>query len=195
MADTRETKNRERTRSYGGGPAHGGSTYPRTERGTPAARQTGTSISASNTTPFSMMRRMLEDMDRMFFDFGGTPLSGSWSGDVGGGTIWAPEIETFRRNDQLVVRADLPGMTRENVNVELEDDTLLISGERRDEYKEERDDFYRSERSYGRFFRAVPLPEGVDPNSARAEFKDGVLEVTVPLPRETERQSRRIEIK
>lgn len=186
MADTRETKHREKSGSYPGTRPKGTS-FPRPAR--------STSVTPRRTdSPFSMMRRVLEDMDRMFFDFSGGPPPERWSGHPDR-TFWAPQIETFRRGDQLVVRADLPGMNKENVNVEVEDDTLLISGERQDEYNEERDDFYRSERSYGSFFRAVPLPDGIDPNSAKAEFKDGVLEVTVTVPKAPEQKGRRIDIR
>ena len=194
MADTRETKTPDRTRSYAGRSPGSAPSYRRSGGSTSVSpRQSGTSLSAG-ASPFSMMRRMLEDMDRMFFDFAGGGVPDVFSGAGLERGIWSPQVETLRRGDQLVVRADLPGMTRENVNVEVEDDTLLISGERQDEYNEERDDFYRSERSYGRFFRAIPLPEGIDPNSAKAEFKDGVLEVSLPMPKETPRQSRGIAI-
>lgn len=188
MADTRETKNQDRTRSYAGGRSLSSSNYPR-------AGRPGSLPSREANTPISMMRRMLEDMDRMVYGFTGGALPELWSGGDLERSLWSPQIETFRRDNQLVVRADLPGMNKENVNVEIEDDTLLISGERQDEHEEERDDFYRSERSYGRFFRAIPLPDGVDPNSAKAEFKDGVLEIAVPVPKEPERSSRRIDIK
>ena len=188
MADTRETKDRDRTRSYSGGRSLSNPNYPRTERTSPPATQ-------PSSSPISLMRRMLEDMDRMLYGFAGGAFPDMWGGEGAERSIWSPQLETFRRGDQLIVRADLPGMNKENVNVEVEDDTLLISGERQDEQREERDDFYRSERSYGRFFRAIPLPEGVDPNSAKAEFKDGVLEVTVPVPKEPERRSRRIDVR
>lgn len=189
MADTRETKNQERTRSYAGGRSLSTPGYPRSGR--------STSLTSGPTagSPFSIMRRMMEDMDRMFFDFAGGGLPDTWAGSGLERGTWAPQVETFRRGDQLVVRADLPGMKKDNVNVEVEEDTLLISGERQDEFKEERDDYYRSERSYGRFYRAIPLPEGIDPNSAKAEFKDGVLEISMPVPKEPQRENRRIDIK
>ena len=195
MADTRETKTQDRTRSYAGRGTTTGTPYQRTSGSTSVSpRQSGTSLT-TGSSPFSMMRRMLEDMDRMFFDFAGSGIPDVWSGSGTERNMWSPQVETFRRGDQLVIHADLPGLKKENVNVEVEDDTLLISGERQDEYNEERDDFYRSERSYGRFFRAVPLPEGVDPKSVTAQFKDGVLEISLPVPKEPQRQSRRIDIK
>ena len=112
-----------------------------------------------------------------------------------GSQVWTPQIETFRRGDKIVVRADLPGLDKENVNVEIDEDALTISGERQNEFKEEGDDYYRSERSYGRFYRAIPLPEGVDEKQIDARFKDGVLEVTLPAPKEETRERKRINIK
>ena len=108
---------------------------------------------------------------------------------------WAPQVETFRKEDKLVVRADLPGMPKDNVNIEVDDDVLVISGERSDETRDDRDDYYRSERSYGRFFRAIQLPEGVDADKIDATFKDGVLEVTIPTPKVTTPKNRQIKIR
>jgi HSP20 family protein len=108
--------------------------------------------------------------------------------------LWAPQIETFQRGDQFVVRADLPGMKKENVNIELRDDSLTIEGERREEREEDREGFYRSERSYGSFCRVVALPEGTIPESAKATFNDGVLEVTIQAPPREVSRTRRVEI-
>jgi HSP20 family protein len=80
------------------------------------------------------------------------------------------------------------------VNVEIDEDTLTISGQRQDEFKEEKDDYYRSERRYGRFFRAIPLPQGVDENQIDAKFSNGVLEVTLPAPKEPTHERKRINI-
>jgi HSP20 family protein len=135
--------------------------------------------------PFSLIRRMTEDMDRVFENALGRGL---------GERAWAPEVETFRRDDKLVVRADLPGMKKEDVNVEVNEGVLAISGERCDEREDKRDDFYRSERSYGQFYRAIPLPEGVSADQCEATFKDGVLEVTLPAPR-AETKGRKIQVR
>ena len=104
-------------------------------------------------------------------------------------------METFRKDDKLIVRADLPGMAKDNVNIEVDDDVLVISGERSDETRDERDDYYRSERSYGRFFRAIQLPDGVEADKIDATFKDGVLEVTIPTPKVATPKNRQIKIK
>ncbi|MFL5620123.1 MAG: Hsp20/alpha crystallin family protein [Gemmatimonadaceae bacterium] len=170
-------------------------------RGTAPAAGYGTS-----GTPFSLMRRMAEDMDRIMEDFGFGPSLGiapllSSSSGLGRGTsstqtgVWAPQLETFRRGDKLVVRADLPGLRKEDVNVEVDDGVLTITGHRAEEQVDDRDDYYRSERSYGQFFRALPLPDGVTGDQCEATFNNGVLEVTLPLPKEQERKAKRIEVK
>jgi HSP20 family protein len=149
---------------------------------------------------------MAEDMNRIFGDlgvgpsFGISPLLSPSLGQgrgltSGGARAWAPQLETFRRGDKLVVRADLPGLRKEDVNVEVDDGVLTISGHRSEEQVDEGDDFYRSERSYGEFFRALPLPENVSGESCEATFKDGVLEVTLTLPKQQERKARRISVK
>jgi HSP20 family protein len=160
----------------------------------------------SSSSPFGLMRRMAEDMDRILEDFGFGPtlatsplFSPSLSPTFGGSALqsrnWAPQVETFRRGDNLVIRADLPGLRKEDVNVEVDDGVLSISGERSEEQVDDRDDYYRSERSYGRFYRALPLPEGANAENTEATFKDGVLEVTLPLPKQPERKARQIQVK
>lgn len=143
-------------------------------------------------SPFGLMRRFADDMDRLLQDFGfnqnafSSPLAASrdlWKTQAARGA-WSPQIETFRRGDNLVVRADLPGLKREDVKIEVDNDVLTISGERSTEHEEKRDDYYSSERSYGRFYRAIPLPEGIKADDTQASFRDGVLEVSIPVPRE-----------
>jgi HSP20 family protein len=162
-----------------------------------------------SSSPFSLMRRMAEDMDRLFEDFGfGLPgialspaLSSSATPRRGGSTNsfartgWMPPIETLRRGDKLVVRADLPGLRKEDVSVEIDDGILTISGERSEEDVDDREGYYHSERSYGQFQRSLALPEGITGESCDATFKDGVLEVTIPVPKEAERSARKIQIK
>ena len=85
-------------------------------------------------------------------------------------------------------------LTRDDINVELSDNGITIEGERKNEHEEKREGYYRSERSYGKFYRRIPLPEGIDPRNANASFNDGVLEITMPAPKREERKSRRLEI-
>jgi len=151
--------------------------------------------------PFTLMRRMAEDMDRLFQDFGFANAVPSISSAAGArdpwlharsiAQGWAPQIETLRRGDRLIIRADLPGLKRDDVKVEVDGDVLSISGERRNEREDNRDDYYRSERSYGRFYRAIPLPEGANADDINASFRDGVLEVSLPAPRDSAAARRR----
>jgi HSP20 family protein len=96
------------------------------------------------------------------------------------------------QDGQLVVRADVPGVNRDQIEVEIENGQLVVSGERKEEHEERRGGFYRTERSYGRFYRAIPLPDGVKPEQAQATFNNGVLEIRIPLPEQP--QSQRIQV-
>jgi HSP20 family protein len=147
-------------------------------------------------TPFGMMRRFADEMDRMFEGFGfpsmtGRPL-GQW-GDSWGMERFSPQIDIFERDGKLIVRADLPGMTKDNVNVEVTDDAVVIEGERKFEHEENAKGIYRSERGYGHFHREIPLPEGVKTENATANFKNGVLEVTLDAS-QTNKNRKRIDI-
>jgi HSP20 family protein len=143
--------------------------------------------------PFSMMRRMQEDMDRMFGGFGrGRGWMAPWT-DVEGAD-WTPAIEAFQRGDEFVIRADVPGLSRDDLSVEIGDDAVTVRGERKYDHKEEREGVYRSERAYGSFYRVVPLPEGAVTESAKANFKEGVLEIVVKAPPHEVRRGRRLEI-
>jgi HSP20 family protein len=96
--------------------------------------------------------------------------------------MWAPQIEVLENEKTLTVRADLPGLNKEDINVEIKDDFLVVSGERKLEEEEKREGFYRSERNYGSFYRAIPLPEGAKMDNAKATFVNGVLEVNIEVP-------------
>jgi HSP20 family protein len=152
-------------------------------------------------SPFAFMRRFSEEMDRLFddFGFGGGFLTPSFGrglsrfGDLGQ-SVWSPQVEVFKRGGQLVVRADLPGMTKDDINIDVTDDALVIRGERKSEREENEEGYYRSERSYGSFYRQIPLPEGVNAEDANATFRDGVLEITMQAPQREEQRSRRLEI-
>ena len=142
--------------------------------------------------PFSQFRRLTDQMER-WFEAVGAPRRSYRSAETGLGG-WAPEIETFMRDNKFVVRADLPGLNKDEVSVEVTDDSLVIHGERQQAHEEEREGYYRSERSYGRFYREIPLPEGALPETAQANFKDGVLEITLTAPPREVTKPRRVEI-
>ena len=143
--------------------------------------------------PFAMMRRIQDDFDRLFGGFGlgqgwGAPIAERQRMD------WTPAIEAFQRGNEFIVRADVPGLSRNDLTVEVGDEALTIRGERKYDHEEERDGVFRSERSYGSFYRVVPLPEGTLSESAKANFKDGVLEIVIQAPSQEVRRGRRIEI-
>jgi HSP20 family protein len=95
-------------------------------------------------------------------------------------TMWTPDVEMFEKGTELVIRADVPGMKREDITVELTDGYVTLRGERKQEKEEHKEGYYRAERTYGSFYRMLPLPEGVKVNEAKAVIRDGVLEITMP---------------
>lgn len=135
------------------------------------------------------MRRFSEDMDRLFGDFfrpspfrwGDWPERMHWPSGFGEATYW-PELEVHHTGDKLVVQADVPGLKREDVSVEVRDNELCISGERRSESEHTAGRYYRTERSYGSFSRTIPLPEGAKPDTASATFDNGVLRIEIEAP-------------
>lgn len=150
--------------------------------------------------PFGVMRRFSEDMERVFDDFEGFRVPGFFNRELFPfrpefkDFEWMPQVEVLQTNGDLMVKADLPGLTKDDVKVELTDEVLTISGERKEEKEEKHEGFYRSERKYGRFYRQIPLPEGVKTDEANATFRNGVLEVTVPVTKSTS-NARKLEIK
>ena len=116
-------------------------------------------------SPFRMLDRFAEEMDRLFDDFGFgrgwiAPRLGFGRPLIRRAEEWLPDVEMLQRNNELVIRADLPGMTKDDVKVDVTEDAITIQGERKREHEEEKAGVYRSERSYGSFYRSIPLPEG-----------------------------------
>jgi HSP20 family protein len=146
----------------------------------------------ASRNPLGMMQELSHEMDRLFESFFyGTPARGQAQAPA----LWVPQVEMREEGDKLRVSVDLPGVGKERVRVDIEDGALIVQGERRDERSEadEQQGFRRTERIYGAFYRAIPLPDGVDVEHAQAEMKDGVLEITLPLARQE--TGRRLEIK
>ncbi|MBI3965247.1 MAG: Hsp20/alpha crystallin family protein [Chloroflexi bacterium] len=101
---------------------------------------------------------------------------------IGETTAWAPKIDVFEKNGDMVVKAELPGIRKEDIQITLEEGYLVLRGERKAESEVKEQDYYRSERSYGQFYRCVPIPSTVKPEQVKARFDDGVLEVRLPKP-------------
>ncbi len=133
--------------------------------------------------PFSLMRAISDDIETFFNEMGmgvgRWPISARLFEKTHG--AWLPVVEVEEKAGKLFVRAELPGLTRENVKVEIGENVLTIEGERTESTREKTDEYFRSERSYGHFSRTLALPETVKTDSAVATFKDGVLEVTFDI--------------
>jgi HSP20 family protein len=160
----------------------------------------------STANPFALMRRFAGEMDRLFEDFGvgtrmhiprfvsrGHELLRREAGLVP--AEWLPRVNVMEREGHLVVRADLPGLTKDEIKVEIHDNMLTIQGERKHDEKQEREGYCYSECSYGSFYRAIPLPEGTDAQKATADFRNGVLEISLPSPVRPEPKATRLEIR
>lgn len=132
--------------------------------------------------PFSDFAELRHRLDQAFRDLSDGVQRG-----------WTPSVDLIRKEDQLVLRADLPGIKPDEVKIEIEDDVLTVSGEHREEKEEKREQYMRRERRYGSFSRSMVLPKGVKAEDIHASSKDGVLEVTVPIPKAEQKQ--KIEIK
>src|SRR5688572_28656793 len=145
--------------------------------------------------PFALMREMRKEFDR-FFNEPAWPAFGWPTFRFGRDeeAAWNPQVDVFQRDNRLVTRIDLPGLKKEDIKVEVTDGHLAISGERKKEEEEKGEQFYRCEREYGSFYRAVPLPDGVKLEDVKATFADGVLEVSVPLPAKTEATVRKVAV-
>ena len=154
-----------------------------------------TAIQASRNPrdAFALLREFANEFDRAFdHPFGGFRWPALRALATPG--AWAPELDVFERDGRLVTKVDLPGVTKEDVKVEVTDGHLAISGERKTETEEKKDNVYRSERSYGSFYRVVPLPPGVKLEDVKATFADGVLEVSAPLPAKPEAAVRKVQV-
>jgi HSP20 family protein len=139
-------------------------------------------------SPFALFRRLSDDMDRLFF--GGGPSLGAFS-NVGGRFV--PNVDVEEHEDKILVRADLPGVRPDDFRVDIEDDALVLQGERRIEREETHGGVRRVERTHGSFRRIIPLPQAANLEAAEARFENGVLEIQIPIQKEA--KSRRLEVR
>jgi len=122
--------------------------------------------------PFGVMREFTDEMNNMYKNL--APKMGA--------ELFAPAVDTKLAGGEYIVTADLPGLKKEEVQIEVADNALVIEGERKREEKEEKEGYKKYERTYGKFYRTVPLPEGANVEMAKAELNEGVLTITVPVP-------------
>ena len=137
--------------------------------------------------PLRELSSLQTEMNRLF----STAFEGAPQG-TGAARRWAPPMDLLETDEHFVLRADLPGVSEEDVSIELEDNVLTLSGERKSEHDDHREGFYRVERTFGAFSRSLTLPRGVDADGVSASFDRGVLEVRIPKPEQ--RKPRRISI-
>lgn len=138
--------------------------------------------------PFRDLRNLQEEVNRLF----SSNLSRSYGDEGIARGSWNPSVDIYENKDQIVLEAELPGMNREDFDVSIENNVITVRGERRFEKKDESDSYHRVERSYGSFTRSFTLPQTVSADTTSAEYKNGVLRVT--LPKREEVKARRIEI-
>jgi len=142
----------------------------------------------STWSPFERLSTLRDEMNRLF------DLSAPGFGDredrlLG---VWSPPLDVFQDKDHVFVKAELPGMKKEDIRISLHENTLTISGERKQEQEVKEGDGYRSERFFGRFHRSVTLPLAVQTSDVKAQYKDGILAIT--LPKAEEAKPRQIEV-
>jgi HSP20 family protein len=131
--------------------------------------------------PLALLRQATADMERIFDGLPGQ-LRTTEESRLLKELRFTPSVDVIEKDNLLTIRIDLPGLTRDEVAVAVVEDTITVQGERKKEIQEDKGGQYRLERAYGSFFRSVPLPEGVKAEEVKASFKNGVLEVTAPLP-------------
>jgi HSP20 family protein len=139
--------------------------------------------------PLREINSLQSEMNRLFNTVFDAPSNGS-----GGNVLrrWIPAMDLVESGEHFVLRADLPGMGEDDVNIEFEDGTLTVSGERKAEHEDGNEGFHRVERSFGSFSRSLTLPQGIDPEAVTASFDRGVLEIRIPKPEQ--RKPRKIAI-
>lgn len=141
--------------------------------------------------PVRELNTIQHEMNRLFNSFFEVPAPAN------GGTQpalrrWIPAMDLAETDDAFVLRADLPGVSEKDIKLELEDNVLTVSGERKSEQEERKEGYYRVERAFGSFSRSLTLPEGIDPEAVQAGFAQGVLEVRIPKPEQ--RKARKVAI-
>lgn len=155
---------------------------------TPWRKQQDLSRDLPGTSPLRLFRA---EMDRLFDSFfGGSPWEGM---GLSSASAWTPDLELSESDQEVVVRAELPGMNAEDIDVRIDGNLLTISGEKKEEFEDRKGGNYRSERRYGMFRRSVELPPGTKSDQVAAEFEKGVL--TLRMPKDQAAASRKIEIK
>lgn len=136
------------------------------------------------------LSNLRDELDRLFdLPFAGLAGPSSWMSG------WTPALDVYEGQDQYVVKAEVPGMSKDDIHVSLHDGSLTISGERKSEHNQEESGVYRAERYFGRFERTLDLPTGVDPSKVKADYRDGILTVTLAKAEEAKPKKINVTVK
>jgi HSP20 family protein len=147
--------------------------------------------------PFNEMALLSENLNKFFNRFFNegliAPKKSIFQDEIFKGT-WNPDVDIYENKDSIIVKADLPGIQKDKIKVEVKDNVLTIHGERKEEKEINEKNVYRVERQYGEFYRSFALPAKVDASKITAKYKDGILEVTLPKPEETKGKEIKVEV-
>lgn len=139
-------------------------------------------------TPNRQWLNLRDEMGRVFEEFFGQ------GGKEGEDVVWAPRVDISETNDEIRVRAELPGVCADCINVDIENNNLIIQGEKSKEETEEQENYYRVERLYGRFMRSFTLPQRVKADQVKARYKDGILHISIPKAEEAKPRQIQVEV-
>jgi len=139
--------------------------------------------------PFSELRRMREEMDRLMESFSRPPMPTPWA--MEGVT---PAIDVFEKDNNVIVKAELPGLKKEDIEITATEDSISLKGEFKHEEEVKEEGFYRRERRLGKFYRTIPMPAAIKSDKVKATFRDGVLEVTAPKAAEAKPKEKKVTI-
>lgn len=142
--------------------------------------------------PFTGLRHVQDQFNRLFEEtFGNYPVAGKEALD----RVWSPPVDIYEDNDTIVVKAELPGVRKEDVSIEIKDNVLSLTGERKHEEEVKKESYHRMERVYGKFSRSFSLPDSVKIDGIKAQYKDGVLEIILPKAEKSKPRSIPIELR
>jgi len=147
--------------------------------------------------PFEMLEELQEELGRFWGEARPSatrPSLWTWRRPAATATTWAPRMDVFEKNGNLIVKAEIPGMKPEDIEVTLDEGDMIIRGERKAESEVKEESYYRMERSYGSFYRRLPLPAGIKPEHISATYANGVLEITIPKPIEQKPEPKKISV-
>lgn len=143
--------------------------------------------------PFLDLEGLQSEMNRLFDQTLSKP-SEKAGGSLFEGALWSPAVDVYETSQNFVVKADLPGIDKDKIDVTVQGDTLILRGEKTEEKEQKEKEYIRTERVYGSFSRAILLPSGVDANNIKAGYKNGVLELTIPKKEEVKPKQIKIDV-